>query len=99
NGRRVFMGTSTRAILCSPDEGQTDERLHRSQFGMYRFRWPDEGGAVEFHLAHGHMIDLLRANRFEIERLRRAPGAGRGPHARTLRLRDSRMGTEVAGRR
>ena len=31
-------------------------------------QWPGETG-VEFHLAHGDWIDLLRTNGFEIERL------------------------------
>jgi SAM-dependent methyltransferase len=67
-GRLVFLRNSTLLMLCTPaDEGQTDERLHRSQFGMHRFEWGD--GSVEFHLAHGVWIDLLRANGFEIERL------------------------------
>lgn len=68
-GRLVFLRNSTLAILCAPDVGATDERLHRPQFGMYRFEWPEGEGAVEYHLSHGDWIDLLRANGFEIERL------------------------------
>jgi SAM-dependent methyltransferase len=64
-GELVFLRNSTLAILCSPDEGKTDERLMRPQFGMYRFEWPGEEG-VEFHLAHGDWIRLLRSNGFEI---------------------------------
>ena len=56
-------------ILCSPDVGQADERLHRPQFGMHRFHWPEGEGAAEYHLAHGDWIALLRASGFEIERL------------------------------
>jgi SAM-dependent methyltransferase len=67
-GLLVFLCNSTLSILCAPDEGTTDERLHRPQFGMYRFEWPGEQG-VNFHLAHGEWIDVLRANGFEIERL------------------------------
>jgi SAM-dependent methyltransferase len=67
-GRLVFLCNSTLLILCSPDTGQADERLHRSQFGMYRFEWPDEVG-VEFHLAHGEWIRVLRANGFAVEDL------------------------------
>jgi hypothetical protein len=33
------------------------------------FVWPDSDGAVEYHLAHGEWIDLLRASGFELERL------------------------------
>jgi SAM-dependent methyltransferase len=69
-GRLVFLRNSTLVILCMPDVGVAEERLLRSQFGMYRFEWPiEEGGGVEFHLAHGAWIDLLRANGFDVERL------------------------------
>ena len=67
-GRLVFMTNSMTAILASPDVGDVTERLERPQKDMYRFEWPEEIG-VEFHLAHSAWIDLLRANRFEIERL------------------------------
>ena len=33
---------------------------------MSRFDWRDDEGGIEFHLAHGDMLRLLRANRFEI---------------------------------
>jgi SAM-dependent methyltransferase len=66
-GRLVFLRNSTLVILCSPDEVPASETLQHAQFGMHRFEWPD--GGVEFHLPHGEWIDLLRANRFEIERL------------------------------
>jgi SAM-dependent methyltransferase len=66
-GKLVFLRNSTLSILCSPDDGPAGERLLRSQFGMHRFSWPDSG--VEFHLAHGELIRLLRANEFEIEGL------------------------------
>jgi SAM-dependent methyltransferase len=64
-GELVFLRNSTLVILCSPDEDvPADERLHRPQFGMHRFQWPGEG--VEYHLAHGDWIRLLRANGFEV---------------------------------
>jgi SAM-dependent methyltransferase len=66
-GRLVFMRNSTLVILCSPDEWPAAEQLVHPQFGMRRFEWPE--GGVEFHLAHGEWIELLRANGFEIERL------------------------------
>jgi SAM-dependent methyltransferase len=66
-GRLVFLRNSTLVILCSPDEIPASETLQRPQFGMHRFEWPE--GGVEFHLAHGEWIDLLRENGFEIERL------------------------------
>jgi SAM-dependent methyltransferase len=69
-GRLVFLRNSTLVILCMPDIGVAEERLLRPQFGMFRFEWPiEEGGGVEFHLAHGAWIDLLRANGLDVERL------------------------------
>jgi SAM-dependent methyltransferase len=68
-GRLTFLRNSTLVILCFPDVGQADEQLHRPQFGMYRFHWQENEGAVEYHLAHGELIDVLRVNGFEIERL------------------------------
>jgi len=68
-GRLVFLRNSTLSMLCSPDVGTVDERLQRPQFGMHRLDWPENEGAVEYHLAHGQLIDLLRANGLEIERL------------------------------
>ena len=65
-GRLVFLRNSTLAILCSRDEGRVEERLARAQFGMLRFEW--EGG-VEFHLAHGDWIALLRSSGLDVERL------------------------------
>jgi SAM-dependent methyltransferase len=69
-GRLVFLRNSTLVILCMPDVGVAQEQLQRPQFGMHRFEWPEEeGGGVEFHLAHGAWIDLLREHGFEVERL------------------------------
>jgi SAM-dependent methyltransferase len=66
DGRLVFLRNSTLVILCSPDEGRVEERLLRPQFGMRRFEWD---GGVEFHLAHGDWIALLRGAGFDVERL------------------------------
>ena len=78
-GRLVFLTNSFISYLCAIDEGGTSETLQRSQFGAYRMQWPGEQG-IEYHLAHGDWIDLLRANRFEIERLieLRAPSDAKG---------------------
>jgi len=65
-GRLIFLRNSTLVILCSPDEGRVEERLARPQFGMRRFEWED---GVEFHLAHGDWIRLLRDAGFEVEAL------------------------------
>jgi SAM-dependent methyltransferase len=64
-GELVFLCNSTLAVLCSPDEDlPATETLQRPQFGMKQFQWPDSG--VEYHLAHGDWIRLLRDNGFEI---------------------------------
>ncbi len=67
-GRLVFLTNSFINYLCGIDEGGTSETLQRPQFGAYRIQWANESG-VEYHLAHGDWIDLLRASGFEIERL------------------------------
>ena len=67
-GRLAFLGNSPLVILCSPDDGVATTELHRPQFGMHRFEWPNQVG-VEFHLSHGEMIEVLRKNGFEVERL------------------------------
>jgi hypothetical protein len=36
---------------------------------MHRFEWPEEDQSVEFHIAHGEMIKLLRDCGFEVEAL------------------------------
>ena len=66
-GRLVFLRNSTLVILCSDDQVPAKEQLVYPQFGMKRFEFPE--GGVEFHLAHGEWIEVLRANGFEIERL------------------------------
>jgi SAM-dependent methyltransferase len=68
-GRLVFLRNSTLQTLCVPDVGQVEELLHRPLFGMYRLDWPENEGAVEYHLPTGQLIDLLRASGLEIERL------------------------------
>jgi SAM-dependent methyltransferase len=70
-GRLVFLTNSPLVILCSPDSGPADARLHRPQFGMHRYEWPSEGDdeGVEFHLPHGELIRLLRETGFEVEAL------------------------------
>lgn len=46
-------------------EGPATDRLRRPGFDLHRTEWPDSPG-VEFHLAHGDWIRLLRASRFEV---------------------------------
>ncbi len=68
DGRLVFLTNSVLVYLCAPDEGLTEERLHRPQFGMYSIQWPGEE-STEYHLQHGDWIRLLRANGFDVEDL------------------------------
>ena len=66
-GDLVFLGNAALLMLCVPDEDDVpaEPALIRPQFGMHRIEWPD-GQGVEFHLSHGDMIRLLRANGFEV---------------------------------
>jgi SAM-dependent methyltransferase len=66
-GRLIFLSNSTVCTLCMTMDG-VGEQLVRPQVNLHRKEWPDTH-EVEFHLGHGHWIDLLRANGFEIERL------------------------------
>ena len=78
-GRLLFVGGTPLMMLCFPPDDDTapaDTRLHRDFFGMHRFEWHDETGAVdvvEFHLGHGDMIRLMRASGFEVEDLVEIP--------------------------
>jgi SAM-dependent methyltransferase len=66
-GRLVFLTNSTVSVLCMTMDG-VGEQLVRAQAELGEFEWPDTH-EVEFHLAHGDWIDLLRKNGFEVERL------------------------------
>jgi SAM-dependent methyltransferase len=66
-GELVFMCNSVLSILCAPDEGNVDERLHRAQFDLGRIDWAEEG--VNYYLGHGQWIELLRESGFELEGL------------------------------
>jgi SAM-dependent methyltransferase len=68
-GRLVFLCNSTLSILCSPDEGKVEERLMRSNADLGRIEWPGEDEGVNYHLAHGDWIRVLRKNGFEVEAL------------------------------
>jgi SAM-dependent methyltransferase len=69
-GTLVFLTNSALLVLCMPDleVDLVTERLRRDYFGMHRFEGPDDPG-IEFHLAHGDWIRLLRSNGFEVEDL------------------------------
>jgi SAM-dependent methyltransferase len=64
-GRLVFLTNSVLVYLCAPDVGPVVTALQRPQFGMHTIRWPDEVG-VEYNLAHGDWLRLLRRHGFEV---------------------------------
>ena len=66
-GRLAFLCNSTLSILCSPDDGPTEERLFRPQFGLYRIEWPE--GGVNFHPSHGEWIGILYEHGLQVEAL------------------------------
>jgi SAM-dependent methyltransferase len=69
-GRLVFLHSTPLAHICFPDVGQVTTELHRSYFDMGRIEWPgEEEQGVEYQLAHGDWIAVLRDSGFEIERL------------------------------
>jgi SAM-dependent methyltransferase len=66
-GRLVFLRNSPISVVCMALDGITD-RLQRPQRSVRQLEWPDTK-EVEFHAPHGELIDLLRENGFEVERL------------------------------
>jgi SAM-dependent methyltransferase len=65
-GELVFLVNGTIFMLCAADEEvPPGTELVRDYFGMHRFEWPGEE-SVDFHLAYGDWIRLLRANGFEV---------------------------------
>jgi SAM-dependent methyltransferase len=67
DGRLIFLRNSMLVTLCMTIEG-IGEQLVRPQRGLQRVEWPDTE-EVEFTLPHGELIDLLRANGFQLDRL------------------------------
>ena len=65
-GRLAFTRRSPLFSLCAQPDAPASTSLQRAQFGLLRV---EEGMAVEFTLAHGEMIRLLRACGFIIEDL------------------------------
>ena len=65
-GELVFLANSLLFVLCAPDEdAAAGAALVRDQAGLHRVEYTDDPG-VEFHLPHGEMLRLLRANRFDV---------------------------------
>jgi SAM-dependent methyltransferase len=78
NGQLIFFTNSSLLMACTPpDGGPPSDQLVRDYFDRYRIEFDDDG-AVEFHLPHGHWVEMLRRNDFVLERLievRPPPGA------------------------
>jgi SAM-dependent methyltransferase len=68
-GRLVFLHGSPLAYLCYPEHGPVTTELQRPYFGLGRTTWEDGDGGVEYQLAHGDWIAVLRGAGFEVERL------------------------------
>jgi SAM-dependent methyltransferase len=66
-GRLIFLRNSTIVTLCQALDGAT-EQLQRPLRELRRIEWPDTG-EVEFHLPIGELVDLLRQNGFQLDRL------------------------------
>ncbi len=65
-GRLAFVRRSPLFALCSPADGQADPTLLRAQFGM---RGHGDDMSVEFTIAHGEMLRLLRSCGFIVDDL------------------------------
>jgi SAM-dependent methyltransferase len=65
-GELVFLANSVLFVLCAPDEeAPAGPSLVRPQAGLHRVEYTDDPG-VEFHLAHGDMLRLLRTSGFDV---------------------------------
>jgi len=71
-GELRFLTNGLLLVLTEPAleaEGPATDRLLRPLFGMHRYEWEDSPG-IDFHLAHGEWIRLLRENGFDVLELR-----------------------------
>ena len=66
-GTLTFLGNSVLSVLaCNDFEHETaTNELQRPQRGLHHLRWPDTDSS-EYHVSHGDMIKILRANGFEV---------------------------------
>jgi SAM-dependent methyltransferase len=67
-GLLAFLHATPLSHICYPPVGEITTQLQRPYFGMGRTQW-DESDGIEYQLAHGEWIALLRDSGFEIERL------------------------------
>jgi len=85
-GRLIFENGSPLVQLCYPSDiadEPADSSLHRDYFGMHRFEWRGDDGAIsdiDFHIGHGDMVRLLRGCGFEIEDLIELQAPAEGGH-------------------
>jgi SAM-dependent methyltransferase len=69
DGRLIFITNSALLIACTPEDGGlAGDRLVRDYFSGERVEFPADG-AVEFHLAHGDWVRVLRDAGLVIENL------------------------------
>ena len=70
-GLLIFLVNGTILFLCMTDEKDVPASPHllRDYFGMHRFKLPNSGGTIEFHLGFGDWVRHLRRNGFEVEDL------------------------------
>jgi ubiquinone/menaquinone biosynthesis C-methylase UbiE len=68
-GLLVFLRGSTIALVCAPDYGPVDTRLHKSYDEIHRMDWRYDEGGIEFHPPPGDVVRLLREAGFEVEKL------------------------------
>jgi len=64
-GDLVFLTNHLLVALTAPDVGACDDRLVRDLRGLRTLTYPDDPG-IEFHLAHGEWIDVLRRHGFTV---------------------------------
>jgi hypothetical protein len=68
-GWLIFLTPNPLLLSCTPADGSAaTDRLARDHFGRFRVEF-EANGPVEFHLGHGHWIQLLRAVGFVVDDL------------------------------
>ncbi len=66
HGELVFLRNTTLAVLCSPDEGEVEETLQRSQRDIARIDWGESDPGIGFHAPTGELIRSIRRSGFGI---------------------------------
>ncbi|MBT4098096.1 MAG: class I SAM-dependent methyltransferase [Gemmatimonadetes bacterium] len=100
-GHLVFLGNSSWAMVCAPDEGHTSMTMQRDYFGMHKVAWSDEGDpSVEFNLPISEWFALFKQTGFVVEDFYevRAPDSATGVQFETPAEWAKRYPTEQAWR-